>query len=426
MPNAVTAIFGGDARPLERTIDSVLESVAKLGEGLGIGLGVEQLVSFDEKILSMGRALKDTSERLGVTTDEVQSLNYAAQETGSNLEHVANGLDRLAKSKEAALSGTKDGEKLVQTFSDFGISIDRIRSSTPKELFDALGESIEKTGVNSKVTSDILGLMGRAGSQLIPTLKELAKNSADFEHSPLKMTKEDIDSIDRAAKSWERFGTAVKVFGAEAQVGLGDIFTSKFFDIINPFKDSDTKGQEKRIRDLRGKLDVQKLTKGPALEDFTYKGDGVAAGKKSGEGMAEIEARRLDLAQKIFDNSLKSMTATQKEEALKKEIAKHEANAAFYASVGENETDKKALDEKIKAEELRGQLEGIETKKDKQANTKLSLNAQQQIGSYARTPGSWNETKADIKAIRQSLSHIHSNHNAPPGPQRPKFGAHSH
>src|SRR6266705_3835645 len=167
MPNAVTAVFGGDSRPLEHVMDNVLEKGLQLAEGLGVGFGVEKLISFDEQIMSMGKALKDTAERLGVTTDQVQALNYAAQEAGSDLEHVANGLDKLAKAKETVLEGGAAGEKLVQVFSDFGISIEQIRSASPIELFEAIGQSIDKTGVSSKVTADSLSLMGKSGSHLI-------------------------------------------------------------------------------------------------------------------------------------------------------------------------------------------------------------------------------------------------------------------
>ena len=71
------------------------------------------------------------------------------------------------------------------------------------------------------------------------------------------------------------------------------------------------------------------------------------------KGIVELEKERDRLAEKILQNHLKEMTTLQRQVALKKEIAEHEKNADLAMRIG---NERLSIDEKLKAEGLRGQL----------------------------------------------------------------------
>ena len=140
----------------------------------------------------------------------------------------------------------------------------------------------------------------------------------------------------------------------------------------------------------RERAQAAKSAPAPGLPDYRFKGGEQAArqSKKTNEELVELYRLQVELQEKIFNNSLKTMTATERQAALNKEIARHEANAAFYASVGDLEMDVKSGKEKFKAEGLRGELATVE-KKDQQIGhgQKFGLNAQQHIGAYSAASG---------------------------------------
>lgn len=428
MSTAVNAIFGADSTNFQRELSKMERGVTSFG-GLVRGalgaIGIGSFGALESSIMTLGKSLKDSADRLGVTTDEIQQLNFAADEAGSSLARVAQGLDRLAVAKEAALSGSKEGEKLVMAFNHFGISVDQIRALTPKELFDAIGGSISKTGVNAKVTANSIALMGRSGSQLIPILKNLAENYDKYEHNSLKLSKGDIEGIDAAARAWTRLGTGIKMAAAESQIGLSYLFKGDTWAKIFYPSLADNPAQAKAISELRDKLAVQATVNAP-LPDYTVHGNEVAATRDSGRGMKEIGTRRLELAEKLFRNSLKMMSVTEKKAALEKEIAKHESAAAFYESVGDTEADASAAQEKSKAEDLRGQLIDVEKGGSKRGpGVGYRLNAQQQIGAYAVALPDFKIQTEHLKKIVENTDHLKPKaNNSPPGTRRPQLGPH--
>jgi hypothetical protein len=181
---------------------------------------VFKLIQFEKSMMDLGDTITDTAKRLGVSTDEAQRLNFAADQTGVGIEKLSGALDRLAKAKE--------GGKANEEFARFGISIDQIASQTPDQLFDAIAASVQKTGVNARVTADLMALMGRNAGELIPMLKELSELKG---HAPI-ISEEDIANLHEAKQEWGYFGASMKAFSAWANSqALHPIgFLSKFME----------------------------------------------------------------------------------------------------------------------------------------------------------------------------------------------------
>lgn len=367
MGDSIRFTIGGQLGPSYRsTLSHAVTEARKASQMIQGGfaaIGLGSFASFENSIYQMGKSLRENADRLGVSTDEVQALNYAAEEAGSSLDHVATALDRLAKSKETALSGSKEGAKLAETFQDFGLSIQQVRDKSPKELFDSLGASINRTGVNAQVTADLMALIGRNAGALIPTLKGLADNYAQFEHSPLRLSESDIATIDKAGHAWNRLFTGIKVGAAGAQIGLMALFKSDTWASLLYPKIADNPQDYFRLEEMRDKLAVQKLVNAP-LPDYTVKGDESAPQKrKSGAGMAEVAALGQQLAEKVLAIKMRQMNRPDQIKALKNQIQTHEANADFYASIGETADDILAGKERLKAADLREKLSELENKK---------------------------------------------------------------
>ena len=159
---------GFDSTALASGLRSTVGQVQHWGKEIGCyiagAFALEKLVEFQKGIFEFAKSISLTAERLGVTTDEVQKLQYAGAMTGVALDTVASALEKLARAKEKALGGGAGGDQLIASFARFGITMKELQTLAPDQLFDKISESVEKTGVNSVVTADAMELMGRSGA----------------------------------------------------------------------------------------------------------------------------------------------------------------------------------------------------------------------------------------------------------------------
>lgn len=122
-----------------------------------------------------GDEIAKASQRVGVNTDALQKLRYAADLANVGSEELNMGLMRLSRTILDARNGNKD---LTNSLNKAGISIDTInnKSKSADELiaimsdrFKAMPDGVEKTAL-------AMDLFGRSGARLIPLLNSGSKN----------------------------------------------------------------------------------------------------------------------------------------------------------------------------------------------------------------------------------------------------------
>jgi hypothetical protein len=146
----------------------VREAFTELAKDVAAAFTVERLFEFGKGLVENARHIEETAQRLNLTTEAVQRLQHVAEMTGTTVDTLAQAFDKLAKTKEDALGGNT---KEQDAFAQFGISLDELNRMEPAEIFSKISESIEKTGINAKVTAGLIELMGRSAGQLKPALE---------------------------------------------------------------------------------------------------------------------------------------------------------------------------------------------------------------------------------------------------------------
>lgn len=189
-------------------------ALEKVGEFFAIG----EAVRFGRELQENAHQIELLADRLNLTTDQIQRMQHAADMTGGSVEQIATAFDKLAKSKEDALGGNK---KEAGAFSDFGLSISEVKKMEPEALFQRIADSIAKTGINAKVTADLISLLGRNGGELKTLLENYSKLSATTGIIP----EQDIKNVADSAR--------IVVQAKAAGVGIGTILLS---GILHPFE----------------------------------------------------------------------------------------------------------------------------------------------------------------------------------------------
>lgn len=307
----------GFERGLEKATESVKEFVSR---AVGVTAVSEAFLKAAEIVKEFANEVKDGADILGVTTDAYQRYAQAAAAGGTEMQTFMGAMDRLAKNQEDAKAGT---EKAQQAFADFGLTMDDVREKTPTELFNAIAESIEKTGISSKVTANLLELLGRSGSKLVPMMQDL-KDVA----SKSVVNKEDLETIDALGKKFNSVKQELKgaITTLAAQVADPIKFLSNFYET-----DRDPSAGIRRLNEMlqrqradRG-LDIETgkpLAESSGKSEAAAQRDAEAAGEINKKIQAEDEKRRqmglspelkrLELLRKIEDVEIGITEAKEK------------------------------------------------------------------------------------------------------------------
>jgi hypothetical protein len=179
--------FGAAA---QRTFGTVQSAFAALGVTIGTGafvVGIKRIIDgFDQ--------LNDSSKRLGVSTEALSGLAFAAEQSGTSLEGLQTGLRFLNRNLIEAQDGSKD---LAQAFRELGVSLTDDTETALLKISDAfakLPDGAQKTAFAMKV-------FGRSGAELIPLLNEGAAGIARFrdeaERMGLIVSKQSAEAADQ-------------------------------------------------------------------------------------------------------------------------------------------------------------------------------------------------------------------------------------
>lgn len=152
-----------------------------------------ELLSFAEEINNIA----DTSERLGVTAQALQELQYVAKRTGSGAEAVNKAL--MVLSKQAG-DNAKEIEALTGKLSD-------VDKNDPAALFLKVGFAIAEQETAAERTASAMKVFGKAGAELVPifnrgkpALEDLTKR---FRRLGGALDDETIDAIGELENSFD-------------------------------------------------------------------------------------------------------------------------------------------------------------------------------------------------------------------------------
>ena len=166
--------IGVEDKELDKAHEKIGDFIGKLkevGESIAAAFAVEQVVEFVKSQAEAATELERTAVRLGTTTDELQAMNLAAQESGVSADALSNGLRFLNLHIAEAAKG---GGQAAALFKEAGVSItDAAGKSRPAgDVMADLADHIASIDEPAKQTQLAMRLLGRGGVELIPLLKQ--------------------------------------------------------------------------------------------------------------------------------------------------------------------------------------------------------------------------------------------------------------
>lgn len=182
-----------------------------------------------KRTAGLGNEAVNTAKRVGMTVEAVLGLGYAASQNGSNLGDMADGLKYLNRNAVAAAVGSQEA---AIWFRRAGINVrDAHGKLKPTEqLLGDVADRFAKMPDGPRKTALAMGLLGRSGESLIPTLN-LGRNGLEelkkrAEELGIVLDQKTARAFDELDNSMEDVGHAGKGIFIAALKPLLPLFTS--------------------------------------------------------------------------------------------------------------------------------------------------------------------------------------------------------
>jgi hypothetical protein len=263
------AAFGKVAAGLGRVRRSIM-SVQGALVALGVGAGLKIMAG---QIDDLAKA----SSRLGLTVNELQSLQFAASQTGASAEELEKGLTRFNRSISEASTGIGTG---LRSFEALGISVtDAAGNLRPtNELLNLTADRLKQIESPADRVRVAFDLFGRSGVNLINTLQngsaEVNKLREQFNAVTIELTENQAKAVETANDNFDKLGQVLKSIGNQITATFLPVLAKvSEFIIVNLLKAISAaigklRGFLNSIVDLAKTVNVEmtKFTFGEALE----------------------------------------------------------------------------------------------------------------------------------------------------------------
>jgi len=357
---SILARLGLDSSGFQAGVKQAESAAKGLGKSLNSELKGQLAGAFSvAAVVAAGKAVVDyadkignMSDRLGISTDELQRFDYAARQSGSSLETFQGVFEKLSVAREEALEGNAE---IVQSFARLGVAMDDLKNRRLDELIKIIARTVQ-AGDAQALLPALRTVGGGGAGELIPTFQAgLDETGAQ---API-ISAEDIEAMKQAG---DNFSALVQTLQSDLAPVVSFVISRlqdlvDFLKLVGRFAASPIKAAASIVGSLAGGASFSEaVDQAPTF--FSEGGDYDKSideyDERKRRENAAIEARRL-----------------KNEEAKQRKAEEENINALREA--------KKAADAKFLAEggdfnlnELRERLRAAEAKMSEQAGD-LSL-----------------------------------------------------
>ena len=210
-------------RGLSKGINAALSIAA-----VGIVGGATALTAAFKNAVDGADELSKTAQKIGITTESLSTLGYAAGLADVELGELQAGLSRLTKFQSEAAQGT---EKNVELFARLGIAYRETNGALRDtgEVFREVADRLSKMPDGADKAAIALDIFGRSGANLVPLLNEGAEGIAELEERARRLG---LELSENAGKDAEELNDRLSDLGSVVEGLALTVATDLLPDII--------------------------------------------------------------------------------------------------------------------------------------------------------------------------------------------------
>jgi hypothetical protein len=356
--------------------ENAVNKFAKQTAGILTGaFAFDKILSGLSSAIDKGDQLQDLANRFGISASALQEVGNAASLSGAGVEDVASAMNKLAVNAGKAIGGD---DAMIASFEKLGLSVSDLQGMSPQDIFFKLSEAV--AGSNDPLEAFALAqeVAGKSVGALMETLRMGPDAIQQMGQGMGTWSDDTIAQLAAASDEIKSFqNTMMIAFGSAAQFINPMIKGFKFMAeqitmamamvgeaLTGNFAGAKAIGDEmKKSRTEFNKGEQPKAAAKPM--DL----EGGAAGGKGGKAAKEAEKAE---KKAIKERTDEAMRALKKEEHEKKMAADNEERQRKIIF----ESERKAIDEKIKQDQ--------KNKEDEAAYQEELFQAEMKAAKFAR------------------------------------------
>jgi len=161
----------GIAKMGQRVRSFASGELAALGKKMAAVFAAQQLWSGFRGLGGDTDSIRNMATALGLTTDQVQALEYQAKQLGVPFDQVQAAMIRLKDAQdEVAVSGNKS---LAEAFDRLHVSMQEILTLPIDALMDKVAQGMQKSATSTKDLNNLLGRGGGRMKEYLATLQRM-------------------------------------------------------------------------------------------------------------------------------------------------------------------------------------------------------------------------------------------------------------
>jgi hypothetical protein len=156
---------------LTEPISGILDSFKELGEAALVAFAFEQISEFAEKMGELGEQTERTAKILGISSEQVGELNFAAAMTGTSTDNLTMMMGRFEAGLPEAVAGTG---RMAAGLKALGLNARELQGIPLPEQLNKIADATARFADGANKTAALQSL-GRGFAELIPLLDEGSK-----------------------------------------------------------------------------------------------------------------------------------------------------------------------------------------------------------------------------------------------------------
>lgn len=224
---ASMAKLEASAAQSEASIGKLARGASSLASSVGVGFSVAAVVGFASKVLDAADSIQKMADQTGLTTSEVQKLQYIAGQSGTGIGSLVTAVQTLQQRLGSGDAGT------IGAIRSLNINLDEFNHMSTYQQMTLIADKIRDIRNPTLLAATAAEIFGKNWKEILPAIKS---GMEDLGNAAPVMSDRVVQSLDQLGDRWEHLKGIVVVAAAT---------TMAAFD-----NENDGIAENMRIRDL--------------------------------------------------------------------------------------------------------------------------------------------------------------------------------
>lgn len=160
-------MMGGFVDDTKKRLAGLRNSFSGVAASMTAVFSAAAITGFAKRQFEMIDSLHHSAQSLGVTTEELSRLGWAAEQSGSDITAVEKSMARMVRTTRDAAVGLETAKR---SFDVLGLDAKALNQLAPEKQFQAIAEAFSKLKAEQDQLVVAQDIFGRSGKSLIETL----------------------------------------------------------------------------------------------------------------------------------------------------------------------------------------------------------------------------------------------------------------